>query len=132
MQRFSLDTCFIQLARSARGRGEAFDLIALLFSSIADDCERGGLTRAGEALDSLDTIRRAEHILDHGPLCPVEMRVLVGNGDGLRTRKNRFTLVLSFLHSVDNLTFRFDGLGGGELTAWNALKPFDNLKFPGS
>ena len=29
----------------------------------------------------------------------VEMRVLVGNGDGLRTRKNRLDMVLSLTHS---------------------------------
>ena len=28
--------------------------------------------------------------------------------------------------------FRFDGFGGGELTARNALWPLDDLKFPGN
>ena len=56
--------------------------------------------------------------------------MLIGNGDGLRTRKNRLDMVLSLTHSADNLMFRLDGLGGGELTARNALRPLDDLKFP--
>jgi hypothetical protein len=99
LQGSGVDSCLIQLARSAGGRGEAFDLIALCFRGAADDCERGRLARAGEALDSLDAVRRAENILDHALLCPVEMRVLVGNGDGVRTRKNRLDMVLSLTHS---------------------------------
>jgi len=59
----------------------------------------------------------------------VQMRVLVGNGDGLRTRKNRLDVVLSRTHPAENLIFRFDGLGGGELTARNALRALDDLKF---
>ena len=68
-------------------------MIALPFRSVADDCERGCLARAGEALDSLDAVRRAENIFDHALLCLVEMRVLVGNGDGVRARKNRLDMV---------------------------------------
>ena len=120
MQGSSLDACFIQLARGAGGRGEALDLIALPFRGAADDCERGCFARAGEALDSLDAIRRAENIFDHALLCLVEMRVLVGNGDGVRARKNRFDMVLSLTHSAENFMFRFDGFGGGELTARNS------------
>src|ERR1039457_4452105 len=56
----------------------------------------------------------------------------VGNGDGLRTRKNRFDVVLSLTHPTENFMFRFDGFGGGELTARNALIPLNDLKFPGS
>ena len=99
MQGSGFNSCLIQLARGAGGRGEALNLIALPFRGAADDCERGRLARAGEALDSLNAVRRAEHILDHALLCPVEMRVLIGNGDGLRTRKNRLDMVLSLTHS---------------------------------
>src|ERR1039458_2649707 len=60
------------------------------------------------------------------------VRVLVGNGDGVRTRKNRLDMVLALTHSAENLMFRFDGFGGGELTARNALRPVDDLKFPRS
>src|ERR1019366_8723222 len=56
----------------------------------------------------------------------------VGNGDGLRTRKNRLDVVLSLTHPTENFMFRFDGFGGGELTAGNALIPLDDSKFPGS
>jgi hypothetical protein len=45
----------------------------------AEDGEGGCLARASKALDSLDAVRRTENILDHALLCPVEMRVLVGN-----------------------------------------------------
>ena len=83
-------------------------------------------------MDSLNAVRRAENIFDHALLCLVEMRVLVGKGDGLRTRKNRLDMVLSLTHSAENFMFRFDGFGGGELTARNALRPLDDLKFPGS
>ena len=100
LQGSGLESCLIQLARGAGGRGEAFDLIALLFRGAADDCERGRFARAGEALDSLNAVRRAENIFDHALLCVVEMRVLVGNGDGLRTRKNRLDMVLSLTHSA--------------------------------
>ena len=90
------------------------------------------LARAGETLDSLNAVGRAQNILDHALLCPVEMRVLIGNGDGLRTRKNRLDMVLALTHPAKNFMFRFDGLGGRELTAGNALRPLDDLKFPGS
>ena len=95
--------------------------ISLRFSGAADDRERSRLARAGEALDSLDAVRRAEHIFDHALLCAVEMRVLVGNGDGLRTRKNWLDLILSLTHPAENFVLRLDGFGGGELTARNAL-----------
>ena len=58
--------------------------------------------------------------------------MLVGNGDGLRTRKNWLDLVLSLAHPAENFLFGGDGFGGGELTARNALLPLDDLKFPGS
>ena len=99
MQGSGFNSCLIQLARGAGGRGEALNLIALAFRGAADGCERGRLARAGEALDSLNAVRRAENIFDHGLLCLVEMRVLVGKGDGLRTRKNWLDMVLSLTHS---------------------------------
>ena len=87
-----MDSCLIQLARGAGGRGETLDVIALPFRGAAEDGEGGCLARARKALDSLDAVRRAENILDHALLCPVEMRVLVGNGDGVRARKNRLDI----------------------------------------
>src|ERR1035441_8002157 len=92
LQSSGLDSRLAKLACSAGGRGEALDLIALTFCGAADDCERGCLARAGKALDSLDAIRRPENILDYALLCPVEMRVPVGNADGVRSRKNRLAL----------------------------------------
>src|SRR5208282_5969151 len=132
LQGSGLDSRFAKLARGAGCRGEALNLIALHFCGAADDGERGGLARAGEALDSLDAVRRAEDIIDHALLRPVEMRVLVGNGDGLRPRKNRLDPVLALTHPADNFMFRFDGFGGCELTARNSLRPLDDLKLPGS
>src|SRR5208337_2795341 len=82
--------------------------------------------------NSLNAVRRAEHVLHHGLLCSVEVRVLVGSGDGLRTRQNRLNMVLSLTDSADNFMFRLDGFRGGELTAWNALRTLDYLKFSGS
>ena len=57
--------------------------------------------------------------------------MLIGKGDGLRTRKNRLDIVLSLTDSADNFMFRLDGFGGGELTAGNALRALDDLKFSG-
>jgi len=76
LQGSSLEACFIQLARSAGGRGEAFNLIALRFCGAADDGKRGCFAPAGESLDSLDAVRRAKNSFDHALLCKVEMRVL--------------------------------------------------------
>ncbi len=47
------------------------------------------------------------------------------------TRKNRLDMVLALTHPPKNVTFSFDSLGGGELTARNALRPLDNLKLSG-
>src|ERR1017187_1640650 len=102
LQSSGLDSRLAKLACSAGGRGEALDLIAVTFCGAADDCERGCLARAGKSLDSLDAVRRTENILDYALLCPVEMRVPVGNGDGVLARKNRFDMVLALAHSVDN------------------------------
>jgi len=132
LQGSGFDARLIQLARGAGGRGKALNLIALLFRGAADDCERGCLARAGEALDSLDEIRRTEDIFDHALLCPVEMWVMVGNGDGARTGKNRLDMILSLTHPAENFLFRCNGFGSGELTARNALRPLDYLKFSGS
>ena len=84
LQCSGVDSGLLQLFRGARGRGEAFDLIALRFRRAADDGERGGLARAGETLDPLDAVGRAEHIFDHALLRVVEMFMPVGNGDRLR------------------------------------------------
>ena len=56
--------------------------------------------------------------------------MLVSNGDGLRTRKNRLDMVLSLTDSADNFMFCLDGFGGSELTAWDVLRSLDDLKFP--
>src|SRR5216684_4512544 len=113
LQSSGLDSRLAKLACSAGGRGEALDLIALRFCGAADDCERGCLARAGKALDSLDAVWRAENIFDYALLRVVEAQVLIGDGDGLRTRKNRCDMVSSLTHSTDNFMFRFDGFGGG-------------------
>src|ERR1700691_1280084 len=105
--------------------------MAFPFRGAADDRERGRLARAGEPLDSLDAIRRAEYVFNHTLLCPIEMLVMVGNGNGLRARKDRLDLVLSLTHSLENLIFRFDCFRGGELAARNTLRPLDDLKFSG-
>src|SRR5579862_5027805 len=60
------------------------------------------------------------------------MQVLVGKGDGVWTREDWFSMVLSLTHRADNFMFRLDGFRGGELTARNVLSSFDDLKFPGS
>src|SRR5258707_3138276 len=60
------------------------------------------------------------------------MLVMSGNGEGLRARKNRLDMVLSLTHRAENFVSRFDGFGGGELAARNALRPLDYLKFSGS
>jgi len=85
LQGSRFNSCVVQLARGAGGRGETFHLIALLFRDAADDCESGRLARAGEALDSLDAVWRTEDIFDHVLLRAIEMRVLIGNGDGVWT-----------------------------------------------
>src|SRR6202167_5211272 len=130
--RSGLDACLIKLARGAGGRRKTLDLITLPFSSATDGRERRCFARAREPLDSLDVVGRTEDILYHASLCPVEMLVMIGNGDGLRTRKNRLDVVLSLTHPAENFMFRFDGFGGGELAARNALRPLDYLKFSGS
>ena len=81
LQSPGLDSCLILLARGAGGRGEAPDLIALRFSGTADGRKRGRLARAGITLDSLDAVRRTQNIFDHGLLCMVQMREMVGNGE---------------------------------------------------
>src|SRR5258708_3071622 len=119
----------MKLARGAGGRRKTLDLITLPFSSATDGRERRCFARAREPLDSLDVVRRTEDILDHASLCPVEMLVMIGNGDGLRTRKNRLDVVLSLTHPPQNLMFCFDGFRGGELSARNALGSVEYLKF---
>src|SRR5208282_6411462 len=94
-----------------------------------DDCEGGGLARAGKALDSLNAVRRTENIFDHALLRVIEMRVLIGKGDGVWTREDWFSMVLPLTHRADNFMFRLDGFGGRELTRRNALRALDDLKF---
>jgi hypothetical protein len=120
------------LTRGAGGRRKTLDLITLPFSSATNGRERRCFARAREPLDSLDVVGRTEDILDYASLCPVEMLVMIGNGDGLRTGKNRLDVVLSLTHPAENFVFRFDGFGGGEPAARNALRPLDYLKFSGS
>ena len=60
------------------------------------------------------------------------MLVLVGNADGLETRKNWLDLVLSIAHTAKDFVLGGDGFGGGELPPRKALLPFNDLKFSGS
>src|ERR1035441_5990707 len=131
LQCSSVDTGLLQLFRGARGRGEAFNLIALRFRRAADDGERGGLARAGKTLDSLDAVGRAEYVFEHALLRVVEMFMPVGNGDGLRARKNWLDLIFPLAHPMKNFLFGGDGFGGSELTARNGLLPLNNFEFPG-
>src|SRR6202451_2397470 len=98
----------------------------------ADDCERRRIACDGDAIDSLSAVRRTENIFDHALLRVIEMRVLVGKGESVRTRQDRRDLVLSLTHSSENLIFRFDRFRGGELAGRNTLRPLDDLKFSGS
>src|SRR5208282_2121793 len=132
LQGSRFNSCVVQLARGAGGRGETLNLIALAFSSIADDREGGRLARASEALDSLNPVRRTENIFDHALLRMIEVRVLIGKGDGVWTREDWFSMVLSLTHRADNFMFRFDGFRGCVLAARNTLSSLHDLKFPGS
>jgi hypothetical protein len=78
LQGSSLNACLAKLACRARGRSEAFDLITLHLGGAADDGKRGRLPRASISLDSLNTVVRAEYILNHALLGTIEMRMLVG------------------------------------------------------
>jgi len=109
LQGSRVDTGLVQLARSAGGRGETFDLIALCLCRAPNCCQCGRFARAGEALDALNAIRRTENIFDHALLRGVEMQVLIGKRDGIRTRKNWFDMVLSLTHSANNFTLRLEG-----------------------
>jgi len=60
------------------------------------------------------------------------MLVLIGNADGLGTRKNWLDLILSIAHTAEDFLLGGDGSGGGELTTRNTLLPINDLKFPGS
>src|ERR1700730_10916191 len=131
LQGSRFNSCVVQLARGAGGRGEPLNLIALPFRGAADDCEGGRLARAGEALDSLNAVRRTENIFDHALLRVIEMRVLIGKRDGVWTREDWFSVVLSLTHRADNFMFRFDGFRGGVLAAWNTLSSFHDLIFSG-
>src|SRR3984893_584797 len=132
LQGSRFNSCVVQLARGAGGRGETLNLIPLAFSGIADDCECGRLPRAGEALDSLNAVWRTENIFDHALLRVIEMRVLIGKGDGVWTREEWFSMVLSLTHRADNFMFRLDGFRSGEVASGNAFGSLNDLKFPGS
>ena len=56
LQGARLDSSFAKLACGAGGRGEALDPVAFCLSGAADDSERGGLARTGEALNPLNPI----------------------------------------------------------------------------
>ncbi len=131
MQGSGLDAGLTKLAGGAGGRGEALDLVALRFGGAADDGERGRFARAGETLDTLNSVGRTEHILNHALLSAVEMRMLVGNSDGLLARQNGLDLVLPLAHAADDLVLCLDGPGGGELAGRYALRTLDGLKFSG-
>jgi hypothetical protein len=60
------------------------------------------------------------------------MRVLIGKGDGVWTREDWFSMVLSLTHRADNFMFRLDGFRSGEVTTGNAFRSLNDLKFPGS
>src|SRR5271170_3388485 len=60
------------------------------------------------------------------------MRVLIGKRDGVWTREDWFSMVLSLTHRADNFMFRFDGFRGRVLAARNTLRSLHDLKFPGS
>jgi hypothetical protein len=53
LQGSSFNSCLFELPCGAGGRGEALNFIILLFCGAAEECEGGGLARAGEALDSI-------------------------------------------------------------------------------
>ena len=57
-------------------------------------------------------------------------RVLIGNRNGLRTRKNWLQMVLPLTHPAENFMFCFDRFRGRELAPGNALRSLYDLKFP--
>ena len=129
LQGSRLNASIIQLAGRTGGRGEALDRIAVRFGGVADLRERGGFARAGEALDTLNSVWRTEHILNYGHLGAVEMRMLVGKGNGLLARQNRLNLGLPLADTADDFVLCFDGLGGGELARRQTLRTLDSLEF---
>src|SRR5208337_3730553 len=115
----------------ARGRGEAPDRVAIRFGGAADHGKGGRFARAGQTLDTLNAVGGTEYILNHTLLSAVEMRMLVGNSDGLLARQSRLDLVLSLVHAADDLALCLDGSGSGELTGRYALRTLYYLKFSG-
>ena len=70
----------------------------------------------------------AENILDHGLLCPVQMRMLLGKVDGSGAAHGGLKVVLPGAHPVNNLLFRLDCFGRRELTTWHPMTTLDGQK----
>src|SRR6266702_3029549 len=130
LQGSCLDPSLRKLACRAGRRSEPLDLVALCLSGAADHGKRRRFARTGKALNSLNAIRRVENILHHALLRPVKMWMLVGYGDGLRTRQHRLGLALPLAHPADNFMFGFNCPFRSALTA-RYIGPLDDLKFPG-
>ena len=83
LQSSRLDPGLAKLARCPRSGGEALHFIALCFDRAAQRRQHSRFPGAGVALDALNAVGRAEHIFDHALLSAIQMRMLVGNLDGL-------------------------------------------------
>ena len=86
--------------------------------------------RSGESLDALNSVWRTQHILNHVPLSAVEVLVLIGSGDCLRSRENRLDLAPALPYTANDFVLSRDGFGCCELTTRH-LRPFHRLEFSG-
>ena len=116
------------MARCPRSGGEALHIITLRLHRAAQRRQHSRFAGAGVALDALNAIGRAQYIFDHALLSAIQMRVPVGNLDGIGTAHCRLKHVLTLVQPAHDFLFSFDGLRGGELTARH-MRAFHRLEF---
>ena len=121
------DSGVAQLQRGPRSGRETLHFVALGFDRAAHNSEGHGLAGSGKALNTLNAVGRAEHVLNNAFLGPIELRMPVGNLNGLGTGCHGRKMVLALSDAANDLLFGLNGPGRGELAARNVV-PLDSLE----
>src|SRR3954469_21281055 len=105
LQRARFDTSLGELVRRARGRREAFDLVAFAFGGIANRCQRRCLARAGGTFERRDLVSTGENVIDRGALTLIEVVVVAGDGFSCPLTHELRVVTLAGPHGVNRLSF---------------------------
>src|SRR5579883_1477060 len=118
LQSTCLDSGFLKFLRGTRGRGEAFNLVALALCRLPNSNQRRSLARAGNALKRGNLVMTRKNLLNCRTLTVAEMAMFLGNFLLCLLAGDLRVLLLAFVHHLNVIALQRNHFLGGKKAGW--------------